>query len=284
MNDFGVNTQVWTLPFRDGDLDLIDRAAELGFSAIELSYAETKPTFDVAATKERLEQRALTPALCGFLGPDRDISSADADVRRAGVEYLMAACRTVVELGGRIVCGPLYAELFRARHLSDDDRRAEWERSVESMVVAARAAEEIGATIALEPLNRFETDFLTTVEGALEYADAVGSPAVGVHLDTFHMNIEERDLTMAIRHAGSRLVHFHTCENDRGAPGTGHVDWPGVAAALREVGYSGLLVIEGFNRQVVDLANGARIWRDLADSPDELASSGLGFLKTLFAD
>lgn len=282
MTTFGVNTQVWVLPFTDADLGLIDKAAELGFDAIELSFAATEPTFDVVECKRRLDSAGLTAALCGFLGPERDISSEDGDIRRAGKEYLESACVTAVELGGRVVCGPLYAELFRARHLPDNQRCDEWKRSVETMAAVAEKAEEVGAVIALEPLNRFETDFLNTAEAALEYVNEVKSPAVGIHLDTFHMNIEERDLAHAIKSAGDRLVHFHTCENDRGAPGFGHVDWLGVASALDQIQYSGLLVIEGFNREVIDLANGARIWRDLAPSPDELARSGLAYLHTIF--
>jgi D-psicose/D-tagatose/L-ribulose 3-epimerase len=283
MNGFGVNSQVWVLPFTDADLDLVDSAAKLGFDAIELSYAATDPTFDVAACKQRLDATQLTPALCGFLGADRDISSADEGAQKAGIEYLESACRTVVDLGGRIVCGPLYAELFRARYLPDRERLEERKRSLEAMSAAAETAEEVGAVIAIEPLNRFETDFLNTAEAALAYIEEVGSPAVGLHLDTFHMNIEEGDMTAAIRRAGTRLVHFHTCENDRGAPGSGHIDWQGIERALTDIDYDGLLVIEGFNRQVIDLANGARIWRDLAASPDDLARSGLAFLRTVFA-
>lgn len=280
MRAVGVNTQVWVMPFTDGDLGLIEKAADLGFDAIELSYTATDPTFDVAACKRALAETGLTPVLCGFMAGDRDISSADEAVQRRGVEYLRRACHTVVELGGRVVCGPLYAELFRARHLPARERRDEWQRSVDGMVAAAQAAEEAGAQIAVEPLNRFETDLINTTEAALAYLDEVSSEAVGLLLDTFHMNIEERDLPAAIRRAGDRLIHFHTCENDRGAPGTGHVDWSSVQAALTDIGYDGLLVIEAFNREVTDLANGARIWRDLASSPDDLASTGLRFLRS----
>jgi D-psicose/D-tagatose/L-ribulose 3-epimerase len=138
-------------------------------------------------------------------------------------------------------------------------------------------------TIALEPLNRFETDFMNQSEKAVRLAEDVGSSAVGILLDTFHMAIEEKNQGEAIRHAGRHLKHFHSCENDRGSPGTGQVDWPEVRDALKAINYDGAVVIEGFNPDVVDLANGARIWRPMAPSPDRLAGDGIKFLKKLFA-
>ena len=112
--------------------------------------------------------------------------------------------------------------------------------------------------------------------------EAVGSQHLGLHLDTFHLHLEERDSAAAIRAAGDRLFHFHACENDRGVPGRGQVRWPEVADALREVGYNGAVVIESFTPEVKSIARAVCIWRALASSQDELAREGLAFLKGLF--
>jgi D-psicose/D-tagatose/L-ribulose 3-epimerase len=113
--------------------------------------------------------------------------------------------------------------------------------------------------------------------------DRVDHPACGIMLDTFHMNIEERSLREAIRTAGPRLKHIHACENDRGAPGSGHVPWDDVAAGCRDIGYDGPVVIESFTSKVKSIARAAAIWRSLAPSQDELATEGLRFLRKLFA-
>jgi D-psicose/D-tagatose/L-ribulose 3-epimerase len=114
-------------------------------------------------------------------------------------------------------------------------------------------------------------------------SEDVGVSSVGLLLDTFHMGIEEKNQGDAIRRVGKHLKHFHTCENDRGTPGTGQVAWTEVRDALRAIKYDAAVVIEGFNPEVVDLANGARIWRPMAPTPDRLAGDGVKFLKKLFA-
>ena len=137
--------------------------------------------------------------------------------------------------------------------------------------------------LGVEPLNRFETSFINLASQAIEVVDRVGNPACGVILDTFHMNIEEQSLGAAIRAAGKRIIQVHTCENDRGAPGSGHVPWNEVAAALKAVEFDGPVVIESFTSKVKSIARAAAIWRPLAASQDALATDGVAFLKTLLA-
>ncbi len=136
--------------------------------------------------------------------------------------------------------------------------------------------------LALEPLNRFETDLINVVEQGLALVEAVGSPHLGLHLDTFHMHLEERDSATAIRAAGDRLFHFHACENDRGTPGRGQVAWAAVAAALADVGYGGPVVIESFTPEVKSIARAVCIWRELAGSQDELAREGVGVFEEVY--
>ena len=280
---FGANTQIWVAPFTQKDLGLIDKVAGMGFGMIELGYASDEPPFKVANVKERLKAHGMIAGVCSFLSGDRDIANPDPEARKRGVAYMKALVGTVAALGGKILSGPLYAELFRARYVPADQRAREWEWSVGSLREIGKSAELQGVTIALEPLNRFETDFMNQSEKAVRLAEDVGSSAVGILLDTFHMAIEEKNQGEAIRHAGRHLKHFHSCENDRGSPGTGQVDWPEVRDALKAINYDGAVVIEGFNPDVVDLANGARIWRPMAPSPDRLSGDGIKFLKKLFA-
>jgi D-psicose/D-tagatose/L-ribulose 3-epimerase len=144
-------------------------------------------------------------------------------------------------------------------------------------------ASDTGVRLAIEPLNRFETDLINTAERARELIDAVGSPAVGLHLDTFHMNIEESSPYEAILTAGDRLYHVHASESNRGTPGTAQANWDDLARGLRAVGYEGAVVIETFTPAVQAIARAAAIWRPLAPSQDSLASEGLKFLRGLLA-
>ncbi len=136
--------------------------------------------------------------------------------------------------------------------------------------------------LAIEPLNRFETSLFNTAEQTLELIRMVDRPDLGLLLDTFHMNIEERSQTAAIRAAGDSLIHFHACGNDRGAPGRDAIDWPGIRSALQEISYDGAISIESFTSANQSIATAASIWRPLASSQDDLAQSGLQFLKNLF--
>jgi D-psicose/D-tagatose/L-ribulose 3-epimerase len=154
---------------------------------------------------------------------------------------------------------------------------------VEQLKALADYAGERGVVMGVEPLNRFETSFINLAAQVAEVVERVGSPACQIMLDTFHMNIEERSLGDAIRLAGKRLVHLHSCENDRGAPGSGHVPWADVAKALKDIGYDGPVVIESFTNKVKSIARAAAIWRPLAESQDALAANGLKFLKGLLS-
>ena len=279
---FGVNTQIWVAPFQQSDIGLIDKAAKLGFDVIELGFFSAEPPFSVDDVKRRLKDTGLTPGICTFLSADRDITSTDPEARRRGIEFMKAMIGTLAKLGGEVFSGPIYAELFRKRYLKKDEREAEWERGVKSLREIATTAETQGIILALEPLNRFETDFLNLSEQAVRMSEDVGSPAVGILLDTFHMGIEEKSQGAAIRRAGKHLKHFHACENDRGTPGTGQVPWAEVREALKDIDYDRIVAIEGFNPEIVDLANGACIWRPMAPTPDRLAGDGVQFLKKLF--
>src|SRR5438034_10260970 len=145
----------------------------------------------------------------------------------------------------------------------------------------ARYADARGRQICIEPLNRCETDFLNTCDQGLKLIKAVGSKAVRLHLDTFHMNIEEKFQGPAIRKAGKVLGHFHACGSDRGTPGNDHLDWKPIAGALKAVGYKGDVVIESFTTDVKVIARAAAIWRRIEPTRDEIATKGIKFLRKI---
>jgi D-psicose/D-tagatose/L-ribulose 3-epimerase len=161
--------------------------------------------------------------------------------------------------------------------------KEEWSRVVEGLREVAQRARDLGVILCLEPLNRFETYFLNTQEDGARLVEDIGESNVRVHFDTFHANIEERNPVEALRALGTRLGHVHISENDRGIPGSGHVDWRGTMLALKAMSYNGWLTIESFAQPEPELASAACIWRDLAPSGDALAREGLSFIKSLSA-
>jgi D-psicose/D-tagatose/L-ribulose 3-epimerase len=183
----------------------------------------------------------------------------------------------------------MYSSVGKPRLDSPAARAAEWQRAADGLRTLAAYAAERRVRLACEALNRFETDMINIVEQGLaliaaagDPRDAAGQPVLGLHLDTFHMHLEEKDAAAAVRHAGTHLLHFHACENDRGVPGTGQVHWRGVADALRAIDYEGAVVIESFTPQVASIARAVCIWRTIAPDQDTIARDGLAFLKELF--
>lgn len=278
----GAHTLIWVAPFTGETLDLVDRVRDMGFDAIDIGVGEVPPPFPAAELRRRLARTGLTASLATSLNAQRDITSDDADARRVGVEFLQGVARLCAEVGAGTLIGPIHSELRRQRLDPPPVREERWKRCADGLAAVAREAERAGVSVAVEPLNRFENDFLTTTADGLRLCRMVGHPLLGLLLDTFHMNIEERRIGEAIRSAKGHIVHFHTCESDRGAPGSGHVDWAEVRDALRDVGYDGVCTIESYNPDVSALAQRLSIWRRFAPSQDQLCSEGLAFLRDLF--
>lgn len=278
---FGVNTFIWRSPFDTArDLDLVDLAADLGAEVFEVAVEEPS-LVDADALARALRARVLGAVVCGAYGPGRDVGDPDPSVRDATLAYIAQLVGLAAHLGAATVAGPAYGSVGLARALPDAERRAEYQRVVGSLREAAEDAAAHGVRLALEPLNRFETDRVNTVEQGLRLCDDVGHDAIGLHLDTFHMHLEERDSGSAIRQAmaAGRLYHFHACENDRGVPGRGQVAWRSVTAALRESGYDGDVVIESFTPAVTSIAAAVCSWRPVAPDQDTIAREGLAFLR-----
>jgi D-psicose/D-tagatose/L-ribulose 3-epimerase len=274
----GASTFIWTSPFGDDKLDLLDRVAGLGFDVLEVCIEDPSRVTGAAVARAAADA-GVGVLVCGAFGPGRDVSDEDEAVREQAIGYLRTCVDIAADVGSPLVSGPMYATTGVTRMLPDDERRHQWERAVESLRSAAAYAAERGVAFAIEPLNRFETDLVNTTEQGVRLCRDIGADNVGLLLDTFHMNIEEKDIGAAIRAAGPYVKHFHTCENDRGAPGTGHVEWTDVFAALDEIGYEGDAVIESFTPDNTEIARAVSLWRPLAPDGDTLASEGLQFLR-----
>lgn len=278
----GASTFIWVSPFSDRTIDLIERVRSFGFDLIEICI-EDPDTIDPPRIRERLKAAGLGVTVCGAYGPDRDISADDPAVRANGVAYAKRCVELAAGLGSRLVAGPMYAGVGATRMRDAASRRQQWDHAVENLRAIAAYAGEHGITLAAEPLNRFETDLVNTVEQGLRLCADVGSPHFGLLLDTFHMNVEEKSVPAAIRSARGYIAHFHACASDRGTPGEDHLPWPEIATALRETGYAGPAVIEAFNPKITAIAHAVSLWRPLAESEDALAKNGLAHLRQVFA-
>jgi D-psicose/D-tagatose/L-ribulose 3-epimerase len=277
----GISTWVWTSPAStDALATLIPHVATLGFDVVEIPV-ETEGQFDVSRARALADAHGVALSVCAVIVPGRDLLVDDERAR--GVAYLEWCVDAAGRLGSPVVAGPFYSAVGRCWRQSAGER----DRDLDSLAATLRGvgafAADRGVSLGVETLNRFETSFLNTTAQAVELIDRVDHPAVGVCLDMFHLGIEEKDLGAAIRAAGPRLRHVQVAENDRGTPGTGHLPWHDVAAALLDVGYEGRVVIETFSDRVESIARAAAIWRPLFPDSDEIAREGLAFLRTLLA-
>lgn len=281
---FGVSTWLWASPLSTEEFArLAARVAEMGFDMIEVPIEGTDD-LDYARAATVVRDLGLGVSVCAVMGQDRDLIHPDASVRANAIAYVRHCVEAAHALGATNVLGPLYSAVGRTWQATAEERSRDLDLLVTQLSPLASHAASHGVVLCVEPLNRFETSFINLAEQVIEVVDRVGNPACAMMLDTFHMNIEERSLGDAIRAGGTRLKHLHACENDRGAPGSGHLPWEDVAAACRDIGYDGPVVIESFTSKVKTIARAAAIWRPLAKSQDQLASDGLRFLRALFAD
>jgi D-psicose/D-tagatose/L-ribulose 3-epimerase len=278
---FGANTFIWASPFSTTrHLTLVEKVREMGFDLFEVAV-EDPQLVEVSALKSALAVAGLGGVVCGVFGPGRNLSSLDPQERKNAAVYLNWLIDAAAEIEPGLVCGPMYSAVGKAHLDAESDRRAEWNLAVEGLQRASAYAASKGVKLAIEMLNRFETDMVNVVDQGLALIDAVGAPNLGLHLDTFHMHLEEKDSARAVRKAGSRVFHVHASENDRGVPGSGQVRWAKIFTALAEIRYTGGVVIESFTPEVKTIARAVCLWREVAPSQDAVAAEGLAFLKSL---
>ncbi|MFI6294659.1 sugar phosphate isomerase/epimerase family protein [Nonomuraea sp. NPDC050790] len=275
MTRIGVNTWVWVSPLTDDDLvRLAPRIAGWGFDVIELPV-ERPGDWDPHRAKDLLAEHGLRATVVLVMPPGRELVAADTVGETQ--EYLRHCVDVAVTVGSPVIAGPAYASVGRTWRMEEAERKATYAELKENLKPVLDHAGERGVRLGVEPLNRYETSLINTVEQAL---DALPKEC-GLALDTYHLNIEEKDPAAAVRQAGDRIAHVQVCGTDRGTPGQDRFDWPGFTAALGAAGYRGPLVIESFTAHNQTIATAASIWRPLAPSQDALAIDGLAFLRTL---
>jgi D-psicose/D-tagatose/L-ribulose 3-epimerase len=279
---FGVSTFLWVSPFNTNSFDLAYKIKEMGFDIIEVPV-ENKELIDWARLKEIVKETGLKVTISGAFGADRDISNDDPKIREKGVEYIVDCIKIAENMGSPIFGGPVYSAVGKTRFISEEQKKKERGWCVENLIKVGKVAEEHGVVVGVEPLNRFESDMVNTADQAISIVKEVSNPNIKIQLDTFHCNIEEKNIPDTIRKIGNELCHIQGNESDRGTPGTGNLDWTGIKSALTEIDYKGAMVIETFGAVSEEIAKATCIWRPLANSSDELAREGLKFYKKLFS-
>ena len=281
MVNFGVSTWLWTSPFNTQSVALFDKVKQLGFTHVEIPIEELN-LIDPHEVRKALDSAGLKPVVCGVFGPTKDLTSDDKKVRNNCIEYLRRCFDYCKEWDASFVAGPMYAAVGKARLVSPEQRNMEWNLAVQGLRTICEEAGKLDLSIAIEPLNRFETDMINRTSDLIRLITDIDHPAAGITLDSFHMTIEEPSLYDALIEAGDKLIHFQVSENYRGTPGTGQTRWDEIVRGLRKIGYDGVVSIESFTPEVKELAGAVCIWRPLADNQDDFASNGLRFLEELF--
>lgn len=275
----GVNTWVWTSPLTDESLRrLAPTIKDWGFDVIELPV-ENLGDWDPAAAARLLADLGLAATVTLVMGDGRELVATDPGTARRTQDYLRGVVDAAHAVGSGVIAGPAYASVGRTWRMSEQERRACYDELAAHLAPVAAYGREAGVTIAVEPLNRYETSLINTVDQALTALADV--PEVGLLLDIYHMNIEETDVPAAIRRAGSRIAHVQVCANDRGAPGADHLPWAEIVAALDDAAYTGPVCIESFTAENATIATAASIWRPLAATQDAIAVDGLAHLRAV---
>lgn len=277
MPKLGIHSFVWSAGSSRSELETtLARTRETGFDLIELSYLDPN-IVDIPWLARRLKEFGLGVAISMGLPADGDISSDDPDVAKNGIAILDRAVALTRDLGGTKLGGILssahgYSPLAPTK--------AQWERSVGNLAKVAERAAAAGVTLNLEIVNRFESNLLNTAAQGLAYISDTGASNVFLHLDTFHMNIEEADLGLALRNAADKVGYVHIGESHRGFLGTGSIDFAAVFDALVAIGYADYVTFESFSSELVDkdLSLKTAIWRNLWQDNVALARHARDFI------
>lgn len=262
-------------------LDCLRRAKAAGLDGLEMSAPKVRALppevrEDLAGEAARL---GLTLTFATALTPETDVSHENPAIRAAGIQRLQEDILMVSAMGGTALGGILTGVGKHFPPGIEGEREPVVRRAAQALGEAAETARTCGISLCLEAVNRFESPLVNTCAEALSAVEMAGSPALGVLLDTFHMNMEEADPPGAIRHAGQRLLHFHACENDRSLPGHGHIPWRAIFRALRDAGYGGVIALETLPGPYGSVAGRMNIWRALSRDVDEELAEAVGFLR-----
>lgn len=272
---FGVHCRLWTKAWTSADLDLLDHAKELGFAALEISLGNLK-NIDPPKIRMRAEKVGIEVISALGLSKEYALATPDADTRWRTVEFLKTAVSQLRDMGGRLFGGMFYAVPGGFSGTGPTTDELSWlAEGIREVAVFARSCD---VSLAIEPVNRYETYLLNTAAEAQALVDRIDEPNLGLLLDTYHMNIEERGIAATINRHGAKLRHLHLNESDRGTLGGGNIEWPSIFRALEQIRYTGMASIEVFGSPSPQTPAITPIWRKLFPSPDQMARDGLAFL------
>lgn len=281
--NFAVSTWLWTSPFNSETVKLFSKIKSYGYDAVEIPV-EDPSLIDIDLVKKALADNGLSPIICGAFGTSRDLTHDNPSFHKTCFDYLDSCFEISSKLGAKFVAGPMYSAVGKARLVSPEQKKIEWNRAVSNLRKVCHRASEFGQEIAIETLNRFETDLINTAEELMQLITDINEPQAKAILDGFHMNIEEPDIESAIRRVGNKLIHVQVSENYRGTPGTGQTNWAAWKRGLEAVNYQGVISIESFTPEVKELAGAVCIWKPLVPSQDGFAKEGLEFLRKWASD
>ena len=273
MQGFGVHTSMWTMHWdRAGAERTVPAAAAYGMDFIEIALLNTA-IVDAPHTRALLESHGMR-AVCSLGLPEGKWASVDPD---AAIAHLTDAIDTAAEMGAEALSGVTYGGIGERTGLPPT--QAEYDNIARALEAAAKHAKARGLLLGIEPVNRYETHLLNTGAQAREMIERVGADNMFIHLDTYHMNIEEKGAANGILDAREHLRYIHLSESDRGTPGEGTCDWDEVFAALAAIGFRGGLAMESFINMPPEVAYGLAVWRPVAASFEEVMDKGLPFLR-----
>ena len=274
----GVSAFAWTGDFREAHLEILPRLREHGLTAFEIPMFEPEK-LPSEKIYQAMQQNGVHCSVCAILPRSINPISPDSHVRKSSIAHLVKCVEVAAGMGAKLIGGPVYAPIgyFSGQRRSSD----EWNWAADVLNQLTPALDANNVDLCIEPVNRSETHFLNTVVDARELCDVIGHPRIGITIDTFHANIEEKNLSQAIRSAGKRLKHVHMSENDRGLLGSGHVDFRGIVNTLYETEYDGYLMIEGFGYFESEKSAPGALWADRRVSPEDIAFRGTQYLQSL---
>jgi D-psicose/D-tagatose/L-ribulose 3-epimerase len=275
---YSVHAYAWTTSWSDKTLGLIDRARRLGFDALEIPLMEIERV-NPARIRDRAQKAGMGLCTSTACSLRNDPTGEDEATRKRAAAYLKTCVKATADMGATVFTGVTYSAI--GRRLAGRPGREYWRRAAQALKETARYAQEFGVTVGIEPINRYESFLVNTCDQALMLRERIDEPNVRVHLDAYHMNIEEKGFFEPTLKAAPCLCHYHLSESHRGTPGTGTVDWDGIYRALAEAGYAGTVGLESFCETSDAMRAATCIWRTLAPSSDLLLAEGLQYLKAL---
>lgn len=275
----GMNLLVWAAQVKPEHYPIMERIKAAGFDGVEIPMF-TGTEADYRQLAGELKRLQLGSTVVAVATPEFNPVSPDAADRQKAVDRLKWCLDMCALMGSDVLCGPYHSPLgvFTGTGPTEDEKK----RCVEVLRAGAEHAAKLKIKIALEFICRFESYFLTTAQDAIDIAQRVDHPALGLLYDTFHANIEEKDPPGAVLKMGKRLYHVHISENDRGTPGTGNVQWAETFRALKRIEYDGWMTIEAFGRSMPEIAAATRVWRDLFPSDVEVYHQGGKFIRWMW--